>query len=141
MSERRTSVHPNAEQERVACAALVVGRVLLASLFILAAINKMANYNATAVRMDEFGLQPAALLLPMTIAMELLGGLSVAFAVRWAFIGAALLAGFTVATNLIFHQFWLSPPDIRPFELSLFFKNIAIAGALIYFSANEWRGR
>ena len=118
--------------------ALVVGRVLLASLFILAALNKMVNYETTAVRMTANGLQPAALLLPLTIALELLGGLSVAFAVRYAFVGAALLAVFTLATNAVFHQFWVATPEIRPLEFSLFFKNIAITGGLIYFAANSW---
>jgi putative oxidoreductase len=127
----------NTPWEQANNAALVVGRVLLASLFILAAVNKVANYDATAMRMDAHGLQPTALLLPLTIALELLGGLSVAFAVRWAFVGASLLAGFTLVTNVIFHQFWAAPPAIAPLEFSLFFKNIAITGALIYFAANN----
>jgi putative oxidoreductase len=139
MTEQPRSGDPTAGQARGIRVARVVGRALLASLFILAALNKMANYNATAVRMDAFGLHPVALLLPLTIALELLGGLSVAFANRWAGLAAVLLAGFTLATNFVFHQFWLSPAELRPLELSLFFKNIAIAGALIYFAANQWR--
>jgi putative oxidoreductase len=123
------------QQQKASHIAMVIGRVLLASLFVLAAVNKINNYSATAIRMDAYGLQPTALLLPLTIALELLGGLAVAFAVRWACIGAVLLAGFTLATNLIFHQFWNVSASIAPLELSLFFKNIAITGALIFFAA------
>jgi putative oxidoreductase len=141
MPEQARSTDPKAHQQRVNQAAQVLGRFLLASLFVLAAVNKMANYDATAARMAAVGLQPVALLLPLTIALELLGGLSVAFATRGCAIGALLLAGFTLATNFIFHTFWLAAPDIRQLELSLFFKNVAIAGALIYFAASPCRWR
>jgi putative oxidoreductase len=137
MTPPSQTIPNNSRWQKADRTALAVGRVLLASLFILAALNKMANYDATGVRMAVHGLQPTALLLPLTIALELLGGLSVAFAVRYAFVGAALLAVFTLATNVVFHQFWVATPEIRPLEFSLFFKNIAITGALIYFAANS----
>lgn len=114
---------------------LLVGRVVLASLFVLGGINKLMNYDATLVQMSAVGLEPAGVLLPFVILLELGGGLAVAFG-RWmAAIAAAALAVFTLATNIFFHDFWAMSGEMAQLELSLFFKNVAIAGGLLYVAA------
>lgn len=114
----------------------------MASLFLLGGINKIANFEATAARMTEVGLSPASALLPAAIALELGAGLLLAIG-RWGSRPAALaLALFTLATNIYFHNFWTLDGDVRALELSLFFKNVAIAGALLMFSTqSNWRPR
>jgi putative oxidoreductase len=114
------------------------GRIGLASLFILGALNKSANYDATLVKMVEAGLRPAAALLPPTILLEVVGGLMVASGFRKAWIAAVTLSVFTVATNMVFHNFWALDGTIAALELSLFFKNIAIAGGLIAVAGVEY---
>ncbi len=116
----------------------VAGRMVLASLFILAGPNKIMNFTATTERMVSVGLQPSMILLPLTIALELLGGLILARGGRWAVPTGIVLAIFTLATNLFFHRFWEIQGSVRELELSLFFKNVAIAGALLYCSGHEW---
>jgi putative oxidoreductase len=112
-----------------------LGRASLASLFVLGGINKILNYDATGVRMAEAGLEPAALLLPATIALEIGGGLLVAFGGNLAWLAAAALAVFTLATNFFFHRFWEMTGVQAETELSLFFKNVAVFGALTYAAA------
>ena len=46
-------------------------------------------------------------------------------------IAALVLAGFTLSTNFIFHDFWTMDGDRAALELSLFFKNVSIAGGLV----------
>ncbi|CDO60255.1 putative membrane protein [Candidatus Phaeomarinobacter ectocarpi] len=114
-------------------AALPMGRVVLASLFVLGGLNKLVNYAATQVQMSEVGLWPA--LLPLVIALELGGGLVVALG-RWGAVFAALaLAAFTLATNIFFHDFWAMSGEMAALELSLFFKNVSIAGGLLFAAA------
>jgi putative oxidoreductase len=115
----------------------MAGRVGLASLFLLGGINKIPNFAATAARMEEVGLAPAALLLPATIALELVGGLIVALGLRWHQIAAAAPCVFTLATNAFFHRFWELDGQIAQLELSLFFKNVAIAGALLFVATQK----
>jgi putative oxidoreductase len=115
--------------------AATLGRVLLLSLFILGGINKIINYDATLAMMRGAGLQPAGLLLPATIALELGGGLLVASGRRFAAPMALLLAVFTIATNIIFHRFWGMTGPEAALQLSLFFKNVAIAGGLVMVAA------
>lgn len=109
-----------------------VGRIGLASLFLLAGLNKLLNYQSTLEMMHGAGLEPAALLLPATILLELGAGGIVAWGKRYAAIAALLLSAFTLATNLIFHRFWEFEADLAGLQLSLFFKNIAIMAALLY---------
>lgn len=111
---------------------LVTGRVGLASLFLLGGLNKILNYDSTLLSMREAGLEPAGFLLPLVIVLELVGGSFVAVGNRMAGMAALLLAGFTIATNFAFHEFWAMEGERAALELSLFFKNISIAGALIF---------
>ena len=117
-----------------------VGRVGLALLFLLGATNKLINYSMTHARMEQAGLVPADVLLPLTIALEALGGvLIIVGRGRWVLGAACALAVFTLATNWFFHPFWRLDGTMQQLELSLFFKNIAITGALLYVGATENR--
>jgi putative oxidoreductase len=120
---------------------MVVGRCGLASLFILGAINKSMAYAETASRMDSVGLSPAVLLLPLTILLEGAGGLLLASGTRLAPYAALALAVFTLATNWYFHRFWEVSEALAPLERSLFFKNIAVAGALLFVTATLFRSQ
>ena len=108
-----------------------LGRAVLGGFFVLAGLNKVLNYADTQSYMDAAGLDTS--LLPFVILLELVGGAVVAagrprMVLPWA---AIALAGFTVLTNLFFHRFWSVEAELAQLELSLFFKNLAIAGALL----------
>ena len=114
--------------------ALIAGRIALASLFLLGGLNKILNYGATLDSMEAVGLSPASLLLPLVIGLELGGGALVAFGRRGASFAAIALAIFTLATNVFFHNFWIMEGERAALELSLFFKNVSIAGGLLFFA-------
>lgn len=118
---------------------LIIGRWTLASLFILGGINKMMAFSETALRMEGVGIAPAIILLPMTIALEVGGGVLPASGSRFASFAGFALAAFTLATNLFFHRFWSVDAALAPVELSLFFKNVAIIGGLLFVSATILR--
>ena len=112
-----------------------IARVLIASLFILGGINKLLNYSAVLASMSEVGLPLVEVLLPLTIALELGGGLLVAIGKHYHIQAALALAAFTLATNLLFHAFWGMDGAERGVELALFFKNIVVIGALLHVAA------
>jgi putative oxidoreductase len=118
--------------DRIQTLLLPLGRILLASLFILGGINKIMNYALTLAMMSEAGLPFAQLLLPLTIALELGGGIIVAIGRRFAAPVALLLAGYTLAVNLVFHAFWALNGTESAIQLSLFFKNLSIIGGLLF---------
>ncbi len=109
----------------------LVGRCLLGLLFIVSGIGKIAGYSATAGYMASHGLPFVALLLPLTILVELGGGLMVVFGwhARWA---ALVLFLFLIPTTLIFHNFWAAPAAQMQGQKIHFLKNLAIMGGMLY---------
>ncbi|MDH0343599.1 DoxX family protein [Chromobacterium haemolyticum] len=102
----------------------LLARVLLAQVFFLAGIGKLgAGYAATQGYMAAMGVP--GFLLPLVIALEIGGGLALALGVkaRWV---ALLLAGFSVASALLFH--WEPGNSQQMIQLT---KNLAMAGGLL----------
>ncbi|MCU0954026.1 MAG: DoxX family protein [Hyphomicrobium sp.] len=105
-----------------------VGRSLLAVIFLLAGMDKIYGYAATAGYMAQFGVP--AFLLPPTIALEILGSLAV-FAGFYSRVAAIPLALFTIAAGLIFHSNFADNV-----QFALFLKNLAIAGGFLLLFAH-----
>lgn len=114
--------------ERVETIVKIVGRVLVATLFILASVVKVINPKPFLEHMTQFGVP--GILLPAVIALELSAGLAIL--IGWRIRDAAgALAFFCVMTATIFHyQLWVNA------ERTLFFKDLAIAGGLFLMAVN-----
>ncbi|MEO0501601.1 MAG: DoxX family protein [Pseudomonadota bacterium] len=125
--------------DRFAPALAMAGRVLLSSLFILAGINKVTDYAGTLAYMAGGGLPVPALLLPLVILLELGGGLAIALALPVHRIAALALAAFTLGANVLFHDFWALTGGEAQIQLSLFVKNVAVAGGLLLIAARPLR--
>lgn len=109
----------------------IVGRVLLAGLFILAGIAKITGRQPFLDHMAAHHIP--GLLLPAVIALELLAGLAILFGWQLPF-AAGLLALFCLATAFGFHLDFADKA-----ERTLFFKDLAIAGALMVIAATAWQ--
>lgn len=108
--------------DHTTAAAALLGRVLLASLFILEGWSKVTAYAPTVAYMQAFGVP--ALLAPPVIALEIGGGLLLA--VGWQTRLAALaLAVFCVLAAVLFHTNLADRGQVMHFE-----KDLAIAGGL-----------
>jgi putative oxidoreductase len=111
----------------------LLGRVLIAAIFLVAGLNKISGYDGTVGYMESMGVPGA--LLPLVIALEVLG--AVAIIVGWRTrLFAFLLAGFSVASAVIFHR---ALGDSMQFIL--FMKNVAMAGGFLFLvarGAGEW---
>jgi len=101
----------------------VTGRVLLAHIFVLSGWTKIGGYAATQGYMAAMGVPGA--LLPLVIAVELLGGIAliIGFKTRWAALG---LAAFSIAAAIIFHSNFADQ-----MQMISFMKNLALAGGLL----------
>ena len=107
----------------------LVGRLFLGHIFLLAGLNKLGDgYAGTAGYMDSVGVPGG--LLPLVIALEIVGGLMIllGFKVKWA---AYALAGFTIAAAVIFHS-----NLAEQMQMILFMKNFSIAGGLLLVAAH-----
>jgi putative oxidoreductase len=110
--------------------AALVGRILLAILFIMSGFGKITGYDGTAAYMASKGLPMVGVLLPLTILTEFGGGilLAIGYKARWA---ALALAGFTILAALIFHNFWAVEAAQKMAQQINFMKNVAITGGLL----------
>lgn len=114
--------------------AAVVGRLLLALMFVLAGLDKFGNLAGTAGYIASKGLPLPQLLAFATAALEVAGGLLliVGFQARQS---ALALAGFTLLATLLFHDFWSLPADQQMMQQLMFMKNISIVGGLLMVAA------
>ena len=112
----------------------LLGRLLLALMFITSGFGKIGGFEGTAGYIASKGLPMASVVAALTILVELGGGLAVAvgFLTRWA---ALALAAFTVLAALIFHTYWAVPPEQVMMQQINFWKNIAIAGGFLMVAA------
>jgi putative oxidoreductase len=109
-------------------AAALAGRLLLAALFLHEAWSKLTAYPAALAHMHAFGVPGQ--LLPLAIALELGCGLLIlcGYHTRAA---ALLLAGFCLATAVLFHSKFGDRNQLLHFE-----KDLAVAGGLLVLFAH-----
>ena len=112
----------------------LIGRVLLALLFLPAGFSKIGGFDKTVGYISSKGVPLPEASAAIAIAVELGLGLLllVGFKARWAALGIAL---FTVVITFIFHAFWSVPPDQVMQQQQAFFKNIAVVGGLLLVAA------
>lgn len=101
----------------------VVGRLMLALIFILAGAQKLGNVAGTAAYMESAGL-PGSLALPAAL-FELIAGIAIALGI-FTRLSALALAGFTLLATLMFHNDFSDQ-----IQAAMALKNIAIAGGLL----------
>ena len=103
----------------------VVGRVLIAAIFLLSGLSKIAAPSLTVGEIASVGLPFPWLGYAVAVVVEIGGGLAL-FAGYQARVSAALLVAFSIAAALAFHNH-LADQN----QFIHFFKNIAMAGGLL----------
>jgi putative oxidoreductase len=101
----------------------VVGRCLLALLFLHESYAKIMAYDGAVSYSEAYGVPGQ--LLPAAIALELGGGLLIVAGLATR-VAAFLLAGFCVVTAMIFHTNFGESGELLHFE-----KDLAIAGGFL----------
>ena len=104
--------------------ALLLGRILIAAIFIISGYSKITGYTGMAQYITSLGVSGA--LLPLIILWELGGGLAIllGFFTRPV---ALLLAVYCVVTAVLVHY---HPAD--QMQMINFMKNMTMTGGFIY---------
>jgi len=110
---------------------VVIGRVLLALIFITSGFAKLTGLEGTAGYIASKGLPLPTLLAFGAGALEVVGGIALAigFQARWA---ALALALFTLVATVLFHNYWAMPADQQFVQQLMFMKNLSIVGGLLF---------
>jgi putative oxidoreductase len=109
-------------------AAALAGRLLISALFLHEAYAKLAAYSAAVAYSEAFGVPGS--LLPLAIAIELGCGTLILLG-YYTRVAALALAGFCIATAVLFHTKFAMRNELLHFE-----KDLAIAGGLIVLFAH-----
>ena len=112
----------------------LVGRILLAWLFVPAGWSKIAGFAGTAGYIAAKGLPLPEVLAALAIVVELGLGLLllVGWQARWAALG---LAVFVAVITPIFHAYWAMPEAQQMMQKQAFDKNLAVVGGLLVVAA------
>jgi len=110
--------------------AALIGRILLAAIFIISGFAKIGGFDGTGGFIASKGLPMPQVLTAVTILIELGGGimLVLGWRARWA---AIAIAVFTLLAAFIFHNYWTYPDAERMSQFNSFWKNIAIVGGML----------
>ena len=112
----------------------LLGRVLIALLFVPAGWGKIAGFAGTVGYIASKGVPLPEVCAAIAIAAELGLGLLllVGYQARWAALGMGI---FVAVITPLFHNYWGVPDAQVMMQKMNFFKNFAIAGGLFALAA------
>lgn len=112
----------------------LLGRILIAAMFIPAGFSKIGGFAGTVGYITSKGLPLPEVGAVIAIVVEIGAGLALlaGFKARYA---ALVLALFTLAASVFFHNFWAVPEAAKMVQQLMFMKNIAVVGGLLFIAA------
>ena len=113
---------------------VLVGRILRGLIFVLSGFAKIYGFDGTAGYIASKGLPLPQLLAALTIVVELGGGLAL-MAGLYTRQAVIALAGFSLLTAVVFHNFWAAPQADQMGQQIHFMTNLAIAGGMLVLAA------
>ena len=104
--------------------------LLLCSAYLQGGINKAIDFPAAIAEMQHFGLRPEAPLALLTIVAELGASLLILCGYR-RWLGALVLAGFTLMATFVANRFWEVTGAARFGMENGFFEHLGLVGAFV----------
>ena len=115
----------------------ITGRSLLGLYFIGPGLGKVFDFASTLALMRMKGVPFSLFLLPLTIAIQLLGGIFLLLGKNLR-LTAFMLFGLTICINIFIHNFWaLNGDPSQAHETQNFVKNLAIAAGLLVLATKD----
>jgi putative oxidoreductase len=120
--------------ERVNDTFLLVGRLLVAALFLTAGIPKvLQGYGGGfAQYLAGLGVPYADIMGIVAVAIEVLVPIALILGI-WPRLSALVLIAFVIVATALAHRFWEFPPAAYQGQLNHFLKNIALIGGLLFY--------
>lgn len=109
----------------------LLGRVLIALLYIPAGYSKAMNFGGTVGYIKSVGLPlpEVGAVIAVVVEVGIAAAVLVGYKARYA---ALILALFTIAAAIGFHNFWAMEEAKVMINRIQFMKNLAIAGGLLF---------
>lgn len=115
----------------------VIGRSILGVYFAGFGLSKIFFFIETLSLMRMKGVPFSSILLPVTILVQVFGGIFLILGRNLRF-NAFLLFGLTIIINIYIHNFWaLTGDPAQGHEFQNFVKNLAICGGLLVLMSKD----
>lgn len=109
----------------------MVGRTFLGAIFLVAGLMKIFHFDTHVQLMASKSMSFIYLSLFGAMLIEIIAGLCLIIGYQTK-LAAFLLFLFLIPTTALFHDFWhLADPE-RNLQMSMFLKNLAIMGGLLF---------
>jgi putative oxidoreductase len=105
-------------------------RVCLSAVYLYSGIDKLIHRADAIAELEALKLPQPALLRPLVIAVQLVGGAMVLLGVG-ARLGALMLLGFTALATLIAHRPFDHEGPARRMQFTIALEHLAICGGLL----------
>lgn len=109
---------------------LLLARVLMASMFLVSAVEKVFYFDGVVAFATSFGWPLARPLMPVAIAFEGVGGVLLLIGWRCRMVAMAFVV-WIIVLGIWFHRFWLSPPETWQTMFDSFFHHLVMAGGFL----------
>ncbi|WP_260432779.1 DoxX family protein [Burkholderia stagnalis] len=117
-----------------------LGLLGLCSAYLQGGLHKAGDFGAAIAEMQHFGVEPASPVAALVIAVELVAPLLILTGVlRW--LGAGVLAGFTLFAASVANAFWHAPPDARFGLTAAFLEHVGLACAFALVALHDLHER
>jgi len=115
--------------------ALLLGRLLVAALFLPSGLNKLLTFSAFAASLGAKGVPFATLVGPIIVAAEVLGPLALIIGLwpRWT---AVVLIGFSAVTLWLTHRHVGVGVVFRPRQNREILESLAVMDGLLFYFAS-----
>lgn len=112
--------------------AVIVGRSIISSFFLIAGIFGIFNFGVIVSEMKSVSLPSPEAFAVATIATQLIGSiLLISNVAGLAWLGAGILAVFTLLCIPVGHPFWTFDEPRRTHEFQIALEHIALTGGLL----------
>lgn len=108
-----------------------LAHAMIAFLFLYRGVAAIPRFDHHKARLAGKSIPAASFVLACGLGLMLVGG-SLVLLDAYSVVGAAMLIVFTMAANLVYHDFWtVQDQEKRRRERNSFYSNVAVMGGLL----------
>jgi len=104
--------------------------LLLCAAYLQGGLTKLFNFDSAIGEMKHFGLEPAAVMAAFVIALEL-GATVMILAGVYRWLGALMLAVFTLGATFVANRYWEMAPPERFMAANSFYEHLGLVGGFL----------
>lgn len=109
----------------------LLGRILIAAIFVSAGISQLGAIDATAANMARHGIPYPHDLVWGVVALELVGGIMLIVGLLARLVSAAFFF-YTLTLAVLFHPYWAFTGEAARTQHAFFFGHLAMMGGMLF---------